>query len=670
MIRLARLLISFTFAMLGVFLVVQFLAADHTSSVTAPGSDLVQTTWGPVRGFQSGETYAFLGIPYAAPPLGELRWQPPADPQPWTDELSATAFPPACPQWNDEETAVIGREDCLYLNVWTPITATPGADLPVLVFIHGGGNVKGHTAKEVNGARLYDGRYLSARNDVVVVTLQYRLGALGFLVHPDLIAESDYGGAGNYGLMDQIQALTWVQDNITAFGGDPAQVLLFGESGGAENTCMLLASPLAEGLFSRALMQSGGCVAKTAAERAAEGTAFAAAAACGEAADTLLCLRQTLTTTLVTAIDTTPIISGVVSQTFGSNVDGYVLPHSPLVALALGAHNHVPFVIGSNADEMLPLAPPLTENAYILLVHAMLNPFRPGAGSEALALYAVGDEPGAYPTARQAYAALVTDGQFTCPARRITRLAARSQTEPVYRYFFSQSLSAFPYNLMGAFHGLELFFVFQQMENITDYAPTAEDLALQAAMGDYWTQFAASGDPTSHDRASWPIYDAGEESYLELGAPLITGTHLRAEKCDFWDSIARPHLGLAMEASATAVAPGDLLTYTITLANGGGLADGVVLSSTLDGRTHFVRASAGGVNENGAVTWALDSFSSTRRSAYNLTVRVGEAPTGAQLTSTAWVTSTQGASATTAVTVTVSDTAPNYPAYLPVITNN
>ncbi len=645
MIGFSRLLLSVILAALTIALMVWGLPIAQPISAQAQGDDVVLTDWGLVRGFQAGETYAFLGIPFAAPPVGELRWQPPADPQPWVGELQATTFGASCPQWDDDAEVVIGAEDCLTLNVWKPITATHGDKLPVMVFIHGGGNVHGSASKP-----LYDGQLIAERGGVVVVTLQYRLGALGFLVHPGLAAESGYGGSGNYGLMDQVKALEWVQNHIRDFGGDPGRVLLFGESGGAEDTCMLLASPLADGLFSRALMQSGGCVAKTAAERSTEGVVFAEAAGCGSEPDPILCLRRQLTTTLVTAIDTTPIIDGLVTQAFGSNVDGYVLSQSPYDALALGEHNPVSFVVGSNADEMLPMSPAMSDTVYRLLVHAMLDPIRLGAGAEALALYPVGSEPGEYPTAQQAYGALVSDGQFTCPARRIVRLTATSQDEPVYRYFFTRVLDSPLYEPMGSFHGLELPYVFQHVADLQYYSPKPEDIVLEEAILGYWTRFAATGDPYGVGAASWPQYTPATDTYLELGTQIVDRAGLRSEKCDFWDGIATPSFAVRIATSIAVVRPGDTLTYTTTLVNSGGNAGGVVISHTLDSHTTFLWASDGGVYNAGVLTWEVGAFSATQRITRNLVVRVDEITDGVQLANSVQVVSTEGITASEMIT--------------------
>lgn len=210
---------------------------------------------GPINGVQEGGVWVYKGIPYAAPPVGELRWKEPQPAEPWKEVRPCTEFGPACPQPSSDDQGgfmAVGEtsEDCLYLNVWSP-AETPGERLPVMVWIHGGAFRTGAGSQAV-----YDGVNL-AEKDVVVVTINYRLGPLGFFAHPLLTEESPNGSSGNYGLLDQVAALEWVERNIASFGGDPDNVTVFGESAGAMSICDLMASPLAEGLFDRAIVQSG-----------------------------------------------------------------------------------------------------------------------------------------------------------------------------------------------------------------------------------------------------------------------------------------------------------------------------------------------------------------------------------------------------------------------------
>jgi para-nitrobenzyl esterase len=506
----------------------RLIIETQPAGVRQPG--VVQTECGPVRGVQAGQAFAYLGIPFAAPPVSSLRWRAPVTPACWEGELQATAFKAPCPQATTDGN-VIGNEDCLHLNVWTPVEASPMSSLPVMVFIHGGGNVQGSSSVQTGGAYLYEGQLLAERGQVVVVTVQYRLGALGFLALPGLSTESEQGVSGNYGLLDQIAALKWMQRNIRNFGGDPTRIMIFGESAGAVDTCMLMTSPLAAGLFSRALMQSGGCAARPLAQRLTEGQDFVRAAGCGDAADPVTCLRQLDAEALVKAVDTRPVTpTGMVTQTFGPNVDGHVLPESPMNALRSGHYNQVPFVIGANADETAAFGiPPLTEQQYRETVIGILGP---ALGEQVLAQYPVSE----YGTPRLALIAMTTDAQFVCPCRTIARAAA-SQREPVFRYFFTHRLSRLPGSALGAFHGLELFFVFQRLGVVQTYEPTNSDLALEAAMLGYWARFAATGNPNGNGAVNWPRYDPASDLYLDLGTPITAGNGVRTSKCDFWDRL-------------------------------------------------------------------------------------------------------------------------------------
>jgi para-nitrobenzyl esterase len=429
--------------------------------------------------------------------------------------------------------------------MWTPASAIPGGGLPVLVFLHGGGNTSGSTSESLSelssSVVLYDGQNLSASNNVLVVTVQYRLGALGFMAHPGFLGNNTQTLAGNYGLLDQIQALQWVQDNISQFGGDPTNVMLFGESAGALDTCMLLVSPAAANLFQGALMQSGGCVARPLAQSLAEGLDISRKVGCEIDPGPALCLRNTPASTLVLAVDTQSIVGGLVRMPFGPTIDGLLIPQEPMSALQAGQFNHLPFIIGSNADEMLPSVPAMTAAAYTTAVHALLDPFGGSFASQALALYPFG--PGYYNDGRSAFAALATDSQFTCPARRIARAVESTQVEPVYRYFFSQTLR-FPFSSYGAFHGLELAFLFQHLSFPPYYSPSSQELTLMTWMGGYWSRFSASGNPNGSGAATWPNYIPATEPYLELKYAITSGLGIRTKKCDFWDTLPIYHIHL------------------------------------------------------------------------------------------------------------------------------
>ncbi|HZO14922.1 MAG TPA: carboxylesterase family protein, partial [Polyangiaceae bacterium] len=316
---------------------------------TEPG--FVVTTEGAVRGLEVGETFAFKGIPFAAPPVGKLRWRAPGAPACWAKERPASEFSAECMQ-QDGQT-IHGSEDCLYLNVWTPSSGASTAR-PVMVYIHGGGNITGDAkGMDLGGGNfLFEGQDLAERADVVVVTVQYRLGVFGFLAHPALAAESPSSSSGNYALRDQLAALQWVRDNIREFGGDPNHVLLFGESAGGLNVSAQIASPLSKGLFAAAIMQSGGYEAKTKAHADSVGEAFVSTTGCDQDAEPLDCLRNLDAVDVVKAVDNSAVgANGKIHTQFGPTVDGVVLLDSPLSVVTKGTHNHVPFVIGVNADE-------------------------------------------------------------------------------------------------------------------------------------------------------------------------------------------------------------------------------------------------------------------------------------------------------------------------------
>jgi hypothetical protein len=350
---------------------------------------------------------------------------------------------------------------------------------------------------------------------------------------------------------------------------------------------------------------------------------------------------------------------------FGPNVDGYVLPDFPLDRLALGEHQQVPFLLGSNADELSVFIPEIPNFMYPLLVRAMLDPLRPGAGDEALLLYPVGTGPGEYPTAQEALAALYSDMVFTCPTRQIARLTDQSQADAVWRYFFTQVLDSENLSRLGSFHGLELFYLFQRVADITDYVATPDDLTLQEAMQSYWTRFATTGNPNGGGMVSWPVYLPDPDPYLDLGTPIVAAEGVRTEKCDFWDGLLPPSLALGGTADPKPTLPGAKLTYQYTLVNTGRDLDGIVISSTLDVDTTFVWASDGGVRSGNVVTWAVGPFTPTQRIKRTLIVRVAEAPDDDLLESTIRVAADGGISET--VTIEIPVLVDGWLNYLPVI---
>jgi len=491
------------------------------------------TTRGLVKGKRVDSTVAFLGIPFAMPPLGPLRFAPPVEHACWSGTRPTTDFGPACPQKNLLSGHVDGDEDCLTLNVWTPkVDAT--AKLPVLVFIYGGGDVLGAT-NEVILSNLYDGRALATREQAVVVTPNYRIGALGFFADPALDAESPSGASGNQGILDQIAALKWVQANIASFGGDPSRVMLFGESAGAINTCTLLASPLAAGLFSSALMESGGCGAHSQASQ--KDTSSTLAKELGCTTDVANCMRSLTAQQVVGATDSfsellknltsfKPAGGLVGALPWSPSVDGYVLKDFPLQVIAAGAHNKVPLVVGSNANEGAIFAP-----SGIRFCSQYESDMRSIFGTNAdqvLAQY-----PCQFWKPRQAEIDVITDFLFTCTARHTVRAAAPRSA--VFRYFFTHGAA---YGLeagLGAYHSAELAYVFRTF-GAKAYIPTAAEQTLASNIEDYWGSLAATGSPAT-GALGWPVYTQPSEQVLTLDTTLSAGKDVRPTKCNFWDSL-------------------------------------------------------------------------------------------------------------------------------------
>jgi para-nitrobenzyl esterase len=486
----------------------------------------VLTTAGPVVGTSADGVTAFLGIPYAAPPVDALRWQPPVDPQCWSQTLEATAFGSVCAQLESENGPVIGDEDCLTLNVWTPQSAGPH---PVMVFVHGGGHTTG-----TSGNPLYDGARLARTHDVVVVTINYRLGALGYLADASLDAGDPRGVSGNYGLLDQIHALRWVADNVAGFGGDPTRVLVFGESAGAVSTCAVVGAPEADGSYSRALVQSGTCSFRDdGTYRGDVGAPWIAASGCAGEADVAACLRA-MPATDVLVVEPTgfPSVSAL-GQVWSPYVDGVTLPASTLDRLRSGELAELPLVVGANAEETARDIPMLTQSAYETLVQATFGPL----AAMVLEQYPVADY--ASPTA--AYVALSSDVKFVCGARRAVVAAREGGGDAVYRYHFAyDGYDAGPTGDASAFHGLELVYVFGNFATLfpapLEYTPNADDEAMAALLGAAWAAFADTGSPSTA-MLQWPSYGDGEDPYALLDVPPSMGDGVRTQQCDFWDSL-------------------------------------------------------------------------------------------------------------------------------------
>ena len=391
----------------------------------------------------------------------------------------------------------------------------------MLVFLHGGGNTQGSSSEPT-----YEGTALVNRG-AVVVTLNYRLGALGFFANPALDSESDAGVSGNYGVLDQQLALRWVRDNVGRFGGDASRVLVFGESAGGVDTIVHLVAPGSQGLFSSALVESGGIYKPTLAEAEVQDQSVVTGAGCGGAADLVGCLRSAQAETLVRVpSEVGPLSPGL---HYAPVIDGVVIPANPLELVKQGRHHHVPVVIGSNADETSRQVPPVKTSAeYEAAIRAMYSP----VATELLAHYPADT----FGTPRETLVRVTTDITWTCSVRRLARALAANQTQPVFRYFFTWRPPGAVGAVVGASHAIEIPFVFRTFAAV-GFTPDATALGLSEAIEGYWTRLAATGDPNQPAAVAWPQYPASGDPALELGATMRPLTSVRTSDCDFIDSL-------------------------------------------------------------------------------------------------------------------------------------
>jgi para-nitrobenzyl esterase len=479
-------------ASLIIFLFVVVIFIQHEVS-----NEPLEVESGLITGNIEDGIFIYRGIPYAAPPVGELRWRAPQPPPKWSGLRSADKFGPTSLQSNKaNETS----EDCLYLNIWTP-TGSAEERLPVMMWIHGGAFVGGSTAQ-----KLYRGKHL-AKKGVVLVTIGYRLGVSGYLAHPSLSAENERHVSGNYGLLDIIAALKWVQRNISAFGGDPECVTIFGESAGGIAVSMLCASPLAKGLFHRAISQSGGSFGpiRTGGEpgenvhslKNAEqaGKAWALKVGACSAAE----LRQLPPDILKTA--------GIVQGVTWPVMDGWVIPDDQYKLYEAGKYNDTPVLVGYNSEEgtaFLKIGSP-TED-YLKMVHERYGKF----AKKLLALY-----PPAGEKVDETQPDLLRDTAFGWHNWTWVRLQSKAGGSKAFLYYFDHHdrhlLPAnAPINRAGSFHGDEIPFVFHQSSD-SPYGfqwanAKAEDHAMSEMIMSYWTNFAKYGDPNGKGLPKWPAY--------------------------------------------------------------------------------------------------------------------------------------------------------------------
>ncbi len=532
-----------------------FGAMPHAAATDANGPK-VETTSGPVKGFIQSGIYEYLGIPYAAPPVGPLRWRPPQAVAPSSKVLQAVSFGPTCAQIT--ELGVFAgpansNEDCLYLNVFsTDVGGGAGARKPVLMWIHGGGLVDGES-NDYDASKLAKGGQAGA---TVVVTINYRLGLLGYFAHPALDAEGH--NFGNYGLMDQQAALHWIHDNIAKFGGDPNNVTVGGQSAGSTSTAAAVISPLSKGLFQNAIFESGPLLTVAPLSLAeSRGTAFGTAAGCPSDSSpaTAACLRA-IAVPAVLNLQGTPAANGPYVN--GLMVDGTVLPLPGDTAFSTGKFNHMPIMNGTVEDEGAFSASineyfygPLTADQYPLKVHAVFDGpagpgggppnYPPGTSDMVLAEYPLS----AYPNPTLAWVREMSDAT-ACRARHLNRLLVGHV--PTYAYEFDDRTAPWYFPALsfahGAAHTIDIQFLFPNWHggNLGIAHPLDQDEKhLSTKLVSAWTSFMATGNPNMIGSTPWPQYNKARDNYLSEDVPKLSvlsgNTFSAAHHCSFWDGI-------------------------------------------------------------------------------------------------------------------------------------
>jgi para-nitrobenzyl esterase len=499
------------------------LAALPLLALTAGGADFsVRVESGLLSGVSglSPEVKVFKGIPYAAPPVGDLRWRVPKAPRAWEGVRKSDSFGPTCMQTPYAEGSPYRSlpeptsEDCLYLNVWTAARSLQERR-PVMVWIHGGALTRGS-----GSLAAYDGEEL-AKKGVVLVTINYRLGVFGFFAHPELTKESDRNASGNYGLLDQIASLEWVQKNISAFGGDPKRVTIFGESAGSWSVNALVATPLAKSLFHRAIGESGANFAPL--PRLPESEQAGVNFAKSKGADSLAALR---------AKPARDLMQGR-TEIARPTVDGWLLPTAVRTIFETGKQNDVPVLIGSNADEGTAFTPPnVTAAAFEAQAKSRYGDDAP----RYLKLYPADSDEDAHASA----AAAMRDQTFGWEMRTWARLQSRTGKSKVYLYYFSRVPPGVVGKRLGAYHASEIRYVFH---NLSTGGVEDIDRRLAAAMSSYWVNFAATGNPNGKHLVKWPAYHDKVNVAMGFGDRITPLEVPHRAALDFLDAHLTPSSG-------------------------------------------------------------------------------------------------------------------------------
>lgn len=474
---------------------VVLFSCKHKQSVNQIIDPIVKTQYGVLQGQVNtdGNVVAFKGIPYAEPPVGDLRWKDPQPPIAWDGTRDATKFCSSCIQvkagsrnpWTEEFMVQDSiSEDCLFLNIWTPAKTTEDK-LPVLVYIHGGAFTEGSGSIDV-----YDGEEL-AKKGIIVITINYRLGILGFFVHPELSAESPHKSSGNYGLLDQVAALKWIKENISVFGGDPSRVTIAGQSAGAMSVRSLIASPLAAGLFQGAITESGSTMprnnpmmtgsANTLSEAEKRGLEFARQKGVSSLAE----LRAMPALDLIAPVPDQPPVR------FSTITDGYFQTDDMLKIFAAGKHNDTPFMTGMNAGE---------------------TRYGGDREKEFMALY-----PSTTPEEKAAVEKTAGQEQSRLNTWLWLKYRAKYSKTNGYEYFFDRAIPWPEHPEFGAFHTAEVPYVFNNMKMMKSHTMEKADTIVADVISSYWANFVKTGDPNGPGLPLWAPFDSTKHEVMRLG---------------------------------------------------------------------------------------------------------------------------------------------------------
>lgn len=507
------------------FLIASFGAASSTWGI----DNQIQVTGGSISGTTENGVQTFKGIPFAAPPVGDLRWKPPHPVLPWDGVKAFTEFAPGCPQTLASEGSFYAftnpaklDEDCLCLNVWTDADSTD-EHRPVMVWFHGGGLNKASGADaRFNGVNL-------AKKGVVLVTVNYRLGPLGYLAHPELTREEPKGVSGNYGLLDQIAALRWVRENIAQFGGDPGNVTVFGQSAGSWSVQAVVASPLAKGLLHRAIGHSGGLFRGLRYLDQSEGDDRSGHQIGEDFLDA--CGVKTISEARALSADKIIEVAAGKGRAFYTRpvVDGWVIPEPIEYIFRSGKQNDVPVMVGSTANEMTTLTSPAgLPKSTADLKEALGRQYEDADFDAFTQSYGGGDDD----TAMEAYLAMIRDSAFSSQMRWWAR-ATENVSSDAYVYYFTGTPPIPNSEYLRAYHSSDVPYAFQNISS------TYEDVdrALSDAMSDYWVNFAKTGNPNGEGLPKWGAYSLDSEPYMELGDTVKPGNHLLKTELDYMDML-------------------------------------------------------------------------------------------------------------------------------------